>query len=82
MDGLVYILNGNKKRAVLNSPFNSTRSEAFSAYFHLSGFTAADIYFDILKINVPAPLAMTVRVAYIVTRRGTSPAGIADFSHS
>lgn len=81
MDGLVYILNGTKKRAVLHSPFNPTRSEALGTYLHPSGFSATNINFNFLKVHIPTPSCMAVRVAYIVSCCGTSPTGIADFSH-
>lgn len=81
MDGLVYTLDGTKKRAVLHSPFNSTRSKALGAYFHSSGFSATYINFNVLEIYIPTPSRMTVRVADVISCCGTSPTGIADFRH-
>lgn len=78
----MYILDNIKKRAVLNSPFNSTRSETLSAYFHTSGFAAADVNLDILKVNIPTPSAMAVRVTYVITGSRSSTAGITDFRHN
>jgi hypothetical protein len=72
-----FIRSLEKGAALLRGPVDFARTEALCADFHPSCLSAADIDHDAPKVNQPAPPCMTVRVAYGVSRAGTSSATVA-----
>ena len=69
------------KKGRLRDPGNLCGTKALCAYFHPSGFAAADIHLDAPQIDEPTPSGVSVRVADRITCAWSSAAVITKFGH-
>ncbi len=69
------------KRAGSNSPFHSTRTEAFGADLHPPGLVTAKVDLYALEVNTPGSPGVAVGMADTISRHPSSSAGFANVCH-